>query len=502
MKENIIRTIGIITFILLLVAVGLLAVQIGLLDILPAKFLVLLSVLLVAVLAVLGKFLVEKNGKYQNKHCGIARIIIIVISVMMIVVFAVGNVMLFKAHQTMNAITEVPVANASVNVYVLKDDPAEEMKDIENYTVGISNSFDVENTQKALEKIKDQEGFSLETVTFENVPQMIQALYSGEIQAFLVNNAYVKVLNDTDSYRDFADRSRVLCEISVESEKSQEQTAATLPDQLQNDSDEDDVLVFYLSGSDTRSEVLDTSRSDTNILVTVNLKTKEILLLNTPRDYYIGNPAYGGALDKLTHCGNYGPECSIEALSDLYDLKIDYYAQINFTGFETLIDAVGGVTIYADEAFTNRGVSIVEGENHLNGAEALVFARERYNLSGGDNARGKNQMKVIKAIIEKLSSSSVITHYSDIMNSLQNMFVTSVPRQLISKLVKMQINDMPKWNVHSFAVTGYDDFATTASAPGEELYVMRPNEESVSHAKELLKMIQGGQILTEDDLNP
>ena len=286
----------------------------------------------------------------------------------------------------------------------------------------------------------------------------------------------------------------------MESDSPQDQTEATLPAQLQNDTDEDDFLVFYLSGSDTRSKVLTASRSDVNILAAVNLKSKEILLLNTPRDYYVGNPAYNGAMDKLTHCGIHGPECSVEALSNLYDLNIDYYAQINFTGFETLINAVGGVTVNSDVSYSRGNVHIQKGENHLNGSEALVFARERYMLAGGDNDRGANQMKVITAVIEGLSSSSVLTHYNEIMNSLQDMLLTNVPKQLISQIVKMQISDMPAWKVHSFAVTGGNAYKTTASAPGEELYVMIPDEDAVNHAKALLAKLQSGQAITDQDI--
>ena len=158
-------------------------------------------------------------------------------------------------------------------------------------------------------------------------------------------------------------------------------------------------FILYISGSDTRSKVLDISRSDVNILMAVNPQAKQVLLLNTPRDYYVKNPAGSGAYDKLTHLGIYGLDCSMKGLGNLYGVDVDYYAQINFTGFETLIDAIGGITVNSDEAFSAGGYDFVEGPNEMNGAKALAFARDRHHQASGDNARGKHQMMVIEAMI-------------------------------------------------------------------------------------------------------
>ena len=260
---------------------------------------------------------------------------------------------------------------------------------------------------------------------------------------------------------------------------------------------------MYISGSDTRDKKLVTSRSDVNIMLVVNPKTKQILLLNTPRDYFIPNPASGtGALDKLTHCGIYGIECSMQALMDLYGVEIDYYAQINFTGFETLIDAIGGVTVYCDQSFTtNKGIHFSKGELELDGSSALVFARERYNVAGGDNARGKNQMKVIKAVIDKATSgTTMLSNYTGIMESLEGMFVTSMPTSDISSLVKMQLKDLAQWNIQSYAVTGNNGKEITYSMPGTKLSVMYPNQGMVDYGSNLIQRVMDGEILTEADM--
>jgi LCP family protein required for cell wall assembly len=263
-----------------------------------------------------------------------------------------------------------------------------------------------------------------------------------------------------------------------------------------------DPFVFYLSGSDTRSALLTRSNSDVNILVVVNPKTKQVLLLNTPRDYYIPNPAGNGALDKLTHCGVYGTSCSVQALSDLYHVTINYCAQINFSGFEKLIDAIGGVTVDSDYAFTTRHghYSISKGPNHLNGSEALGFVRERYSFGSGDNQRGRNQMKVLTAVIKKLSAGTVVMHYGQILDSLQGMFTTSISGDQIAELVKMQLDDGADWNVKSYAVTGNGGSEITYSIPRMRVYVMFQDKELVDRGINLIDRVINGEILTDADV--
>ena len=232
----------------------------------------------------------------------------------------------------------------------------------------------------------------------------------------------------------------------------------------------------------------------------MNPVTKQILLLNTPRDYYIANPEYGGSMDKLTHLGIYGTDVSMRGLSDLYNEQIDYYAQINFSGFETLIDAIGGVTVDSDyEFWALNEFYIQQGENYLNGEEALAFARERYALPGGDNDRGKNQMKVITGVVKKLTSgTTILSNYTQIMDSLEGMFATNFDMNDLSKLVKMQLDDMASWHIVSYAVTGYGDSRETCSAPGEYLYVTIPDQDSVDRAIELIDMVMDGKTLPDE----
>jgi len=194
-------------------------------------------------------------------------------------------------------------------------------------------------------------------------------------------------------------------------------------------------------------------------------------------------------------------DCSMEALEGLYGIDITHYGQINFKGFETLIDAIGGITVVAEHSFKTEAGYIQKGENFLNGHQALFFARERYNVSGGDNGRGRNQMRVITAVIEKMTNgTTIISNYAGILDSLEGTFSTDLQMSDISSLVKMQLSDMAKWNVKSFAVIGTNGSEKTYSAPGHYASVMYPNDAAVAQASQLVQKVLDGAVITDEDL--
>ena len=257
-------------------------------------------------------------------------------------------------------------------------------------------------------------------------------------------------------------------------------------------------FIVYLGGSDTRSGKLTKGRNDVNILAVVNPNTKQLLLVNTPRDYYVSNPAGEGAKDKLAHCGLYGLENSKEALSRLYGLPVAYGAVINFKGFEALIDALGGVTVYSESAFTTTigGYRIQQGANTLNGAQALAFARERSRVSGGDNTRGQHQMQVIAAMVRQLSAGNVLSRWREILDSLEGMFATDMPLTTMTKLLTNEIDNLDDWEIFSAAVTGTGGTDYNWSSGGKA-YVMYPDE-SVQQVSALMERVMNGERLTDE----
>ena len=259
-------------------------------------------------------------------------------------------------------------------------------------------------------------------------------------------------------------------------------------------------FVIYLSGVDTRGELTEKARSDVNILAVVNPVTKRVALINTPRDYYV-DLAGTDSKDKLTHAGLYGVETSMATLGNLYGINVDHYIRINFAGFISIVDALGGVDVYSDQAFTSVGspgyydpTTFVEGWNHLDGKAALAFARERHAFASGDIQRGINQMKVIDAMLNKIKSPALLMGFSKIMDAASDCFVTDFSQEQISALVRMQLSDFADWDIQSYTVTGSSSTSTKCySAKGQKLYVMKPDEAAVSKAKEMIASVLGGE---------
>lgn len=466
------------------------------LDMLPQKyFLILCGTFALLALFTAILLLPVRTGRLQG-GAGVF------LSVLIFIVSCVASVTILDTQGTIEQIVGQVGSGASVTVYVRAEDRAHDLQGAADYEFGIVQGYETERIGEAVDAMEAELGRSLAIREYDTIQTLVDALYAEEVGALILNSAYVDIVEDVEGYEDFRGRIRQIHEVKISGWTSVLESLGNMGSQ-KVEQIVNTPFVVYLSGSDTRDKTLSTSRSDVNILLVVNPETKQVLLLNTPRDYYIPNPVSSvGTKDKLTHCGIYGIECSMQALGDLYGVDVSYYAQINFTGFETLIDAIGGITVHSDVSFvTNDKIQIVQGENHLNGAEALSFARERKHLAGGDNARGQNQMKVIKAVIDKMTSgTTIISNYADILDSLEGMFATSMSMTDISELVKMQLDDMARWETHSYAVTGFNGSEYTYSTPGTRVYVMYPDDAMVAKAAALVDKVFAGEILTEEDL--
>lgn len=438
-----------------------------------------------------------------RKQKATRRTIAAVISVLMFIISLGAFIALDKVGDTLSEITSEKKVTSVIGVYVRSSNNAKDLKDARYYKFGYTKAFDAKNTIAAIDSMEDELGSRPKATNFDDVSKMVKALYDGKIDALILNESYASLIGDQDEFSGFNSDTKIIYEYEIESSVKEKPSKPAKTGDL-------GAFVFYLSGSDTTSKTLSGGRSDVNILMAINTKTKEILLVNTPRDYYVPISVSGyGARDKLTHCGIYGTQCSMDTLGHLYGTEVDYYARINFTGFATLIDAIGGITVYADEAFCNShdnplldGTSLVikQGENQLNGAQALGFARERMNVAGGDNARGVNQMKMITAVIDKMSAGTILKNYSDILDSLEGMFETDMSSKEITKLVKMQLNDMASWNIHSYAVSGYGNMGVTYSMPGANLYITTPDQSTVDHAAKLIAMVLAGKTISDSDI--
>ena len=489
-KNKIWNIVSAVVLTILLIAELLFLGKTFMLDMLPLKLFVLLplfAILGTTVVVCLMFVKTEKKKAKKDHHTN--QILAYILSALAIICCILGFLVVNKADSTLKAVTNTNESCTVMGVYVLNEDEAHSIKDAKGYTFAYTSAFDEDITKDTINKIDKDLNGDWELEKYENVFYMIDALFEKRVDAIIINSSRINLLEEIDRYADFHDKARLIYEYRIADAKDEEEID-------KNFDPTRDPFAVYISGSDTRNGLLTKSNSDVNIIATVNPKTKQVLLINTPRDYFIPNPRGNNQLDKLTHCGTYGIDCSIEALENLYDTNIQFYGQVNFAGFKKLIDAIGGVDVYSDVAFGQ----FRKGNNHLNGEQALDFARDRHSFASGDNMRGKNQMKIISSVINKLSSSVLIANYASVLDSVEGMFATNMPNRTIAKLIKMQLEDMAKWDVLSYSVVGTGGMDVPYSTYGQTLYVMYPDKASVQKATDLIDRVIEGDILTQNDL--
>lgn len=409
-----------------------------------------------------------------------AGIVMLIISLVLSAALIVGFDFINKADYTVNDVSQDSDKRVTeMVIVVLSDSEVQEISDLKEFSVGYLNDSDIEASQSMLDQIKEAAG-DISAAEFGGITEAVNALYDKTINALVMNKAYIAVLAETEEYSDFEQRIKQIYSSEIV------RYINIVPEQETNL----DAFIVYFTGIDTFGGVTATSRSDVNILAVVNTKTRHIQLINTPRDYYVELPNSGGIKDKLTHAGIYGVDNSIGALEMLYGIDVDYYVRINFSGFEQIIDALGGIEVYSEYDFTVEPIKhYTVGINHLSGIEALAFARERYSFAEGDVARGKNQMAVITALIQELSSPEILYNYTSVLNSISQSFQTNMQSENIYALVKRALSSSKGWTVDSYSVAGEGAYAETYSIPGAKVYVMRPDMSDVNEAKAKIEAV-------------
>ena len=357
-----------------------------------------------------------------------------------------------------------------ISCIVLKDDPAQSIYDTKDYTFGILAANDRENTNKALAEVQAAIGKEPATIEYQDNDTLIDALYAKDVKVIVINEANRSPIEEY--YKTFSDDTRVLNTHKVETV-------------IQEDEKLDDITKtpfnVYLSGIDVYGSIKATSRSDINVIVTVNPNTKQILLTSTPRDYYVPLTVSNGIPDKLTHAGIHGVDCSIGTLENLYGIDIDYYVRVNFTSVRKIVDLLGGVKVYSDYDFTSDwGPSFKKGYNQVNGKQALAFCRERHHFANGDYQRGRDHQHMIEAILNKAMSPDILPNYADLLKTASKNFQTNMSTKEITALAKMQLNDMSQWTIKYANAAGQGASKTTYSYQSRKLYVCVPDYNSVA----------------------
>ena len=368
-------------------------------------------------------------------------------------------------------------SEVEMSIVVPKDS---DIKDVSQLTsVQAPTKVDKNNIDTLMSALKKDKKVDVKVDDVASYQEAYDNLKSGKSKAMVLSGSYASLLESVDS--NYASHLKTIYTYKIKTKNN-------------NSAKQVDSKVFniYISGIDTYGSISTVSRSDVNIIMTVNMNTHKILLTTTPRDAYVKIPG-GGAdqYDKLTHAGIYGVETSEKTLENLYGIKIDYYARINFTSFLKLIDQLGGVTVHNDQAFTSLHgkFDFPVGDIQMNSEQALGFVRERYSLDGGDNDRGKNQEKVISAIVNKLASLNSVSNFTSIVNNLQDSVQTNMSLDTINALANTQLDSGSKFTVTSQAVTGTGSTGqlTSYAMPNSSLYMMKLDDSSVESASQAIK---------------
>lgn len=433
----------------------------------PGKYIMAI----VIVLLILTGITVYMNLKRKRK----LRIVGIVVSILVIIlVLTIGSYL----SRTVGLLSGADDSYKTDNMIVVvrSDDAAEDLEDVKDYTFGVRQTS---GSDAMIEDIESQLGSKIRTQEYDSEIEVAQALIAGDVNAAIYNEAYTDVISGVVD--DYEDQIRTVYHYGIQTDIQEESVETGEP------------FNMLISGIDVHGDISKTSRSDVNIIVTVNPETKKILLTSTPRDYYVYIPGVSGEQrDKLTHAGIYGVDASMRTLENLYDINITYFLRVNFDTLIDLVDALDGIDVYVPYTFDayTADYHFDKGWHHMNGKEALAFCRERYSFSDGDNQRGRDQEQVLKAILEKMTSSSVITNASSILDSLSGSFQTNMPESKIAELINMQLSDGATWDIYKqTAAQGESELTTTYSGGSTPLYVMWPDDASVKTNSVRIDMI-------------
>lgn len=458
--------------ILLIVSTIVFLISLFRIDLLGFKYLALIMTV-IGIVDFCILFVLNKRFKVVIKMPFLA------MSIILFGVFSFATYNISFAEMLVDRIVSVAVKEERYEVYVLKSSKYESISELSKTDLGIYDSKS-DSLDEAVKILKKHATFKTEK-TYDDFLEMFKDGVDKKIEALYINSAMSDIIKE--DYKDLFEQFKLLGEYTVATNETIEKSDVDVTKEP---------FLIYISGIDTYGSIGTVSRSDVNILMAVNPKTNKILLVNTPRDYYVKLHSKK-AFDKLTHAGIYGVEESIGTLEDLYVTDVDFYFKVNFSSLVKIVDTLGGVDVDSKYNFSYDGFTFHKGKNHLSGAAALAFSRSRKELPLGDISRGENQEAVIKALIEKASSPSIISKYMSILDTMSKSFVTNMSEEDILSLAKMQLNDNPKWTVEVQNATGTDASNVTYSAGKTKLYVMNPDEDSVTSAK--LKL---NEILEED----
>lgn len=466
--------------IVLLVLSGFAAYQIVTLNVLPSKLLlpvILIIVILNAILILLMNF---------ATHAIWTKVISVILVILVGCTMGFGNVYLYETYSTLTSVTGAEKGSIKNTISVItKTNHDEDIQSLKNEKIGVLRNIDSVGTKQCQKKLKK---YSFSYKKYDNLQALVKALYEDEIQAIVMNEIYRANVEEMEEYSGFSNETKSIYQAVYYTNNKND--ALVVDDITKNP------FTIFVSGNDTYGDIDELSRSDVDMIVTVNPTTSTVLMVNIPRDYYV-QTSYGH--DKLTHTGMYGIEETKQTVENLLGIDINYTFRVNFSSAEDIVDALDGVDIEVPEGMAVERLNadwalegVHEGWNHLNGARALAYARERHAYVDGDIQRAKNQQQVLEAIIKKAASSKILTNYTKLLKSFKNAFDTNMSTNEITALLQYELQAMPNWKFQNYVLRGTNSSAVCASM-AQELSVVMPEDYCVSIARQKIEAVLDGK---------
>lgn len=490
MKNDLIkRIISIVFSIILVVCTLYLLIQLVTLNVLPSKFLFIA----VAILFLIDTIIVILINFYSKKV--VSKIILIVVAIVLSLGMGFGGYYLQKTNTMFSNITNVTsTSKNTVSVIVKESSDMQDLRDIADKKVGTLRLIGLVGTETCLDDIESKD-IKIEQMNYDSISNLMSAFYSGEVDVVILNESYRSNVEDIEEYKNFSDNTRVIYQTTFETEDTN--VANSVSDITAHP------FNILITGSDSRVDISENARSDVNMVVTVNPTTNTILLTSIPRDFYVttvcdaADGCQNGAMDKITHTGMTGINTTKRTVENLLGIEINYTVKVGFESVTKIVDALGGIDVYVEPGYAvpellhGNGRGVTEGVNHLDGELALAYSRERYAYTEGDRQRTKNQQQVVMGIIDKMTSSSVLANYADLMDALGDTFQTTMSASEIQALIQYQMDKMPSWTVEQYMVDGTGDTLMCAEL-GQAAYVMVPDQTTVELAKRKIAVVMDG----------
>lgn len=490
MKNDLIKKIISIVFSIILVVCTLyLLIQLVTLNVLPSKFLFIA----VAILFLIDTIIVILINFYSKKV--VSKIILIIVTIVLSLGMGFGGYYLQKTNTMFSNITNVTsTSKNTVSVIVKESSDMQDLRDIADKKVGTLRLIGLVGTQTCLEDIESKD-IKIEQMNYDSISNLMSAFYSGEVDVVILNESYRSNVEDIEEYKNFSDNTRVIYQTTFETEDTN--VANSVSDITEHP------FNVLITGSDSRVDISENARSDVNMVVTVNPTTNTILLTSIPRDFYVttvcdaADGCQNGAMDKITHTGMTGINTTKRTVENLLGIEINYTVKVGFESVTKIVDALGEIDVYVEPGYAvpellhGNGRGVTEGVNHLDGELALAYSRERYAYTEGDRQRTKNQQQVVMGIIDKMTSSSVLANYADLMDALGDTFQTTMSASEIQALIQYQMDKMPSWTVEQYMVDGTGDTLMCAEL-GQAAYVMVPDQTTVELAKRKIAAVMDG----------